>query len=204
MRRVALFIGSVLLIACTERKQSESISIEDFLPQSKRDTMKVEEDIAEDTLPPSPLIDFLTEVDSTFFLLDVEEENHFPDRLGYTEKEYLSFSSGKTAYSLVIWEFTDSLKTVSAFYNWLDCFGENCESIRVGEETSISKSKSLAVWVSTEKIVYINAKKKSIQYHQWKKWISTFFEDEWIFHFYKPVWNTINWYIPEKESVDEL
>jgi hypothetical protein len=67
-----------------------------------------------------------------------------------------------------VYQFSDSLKTVNAFYNWLDCFGVNCLSLSVGQQAKM-KGRAGQVVVTANRIiaVYLLAGKSSLDSLFW-------------------------------------
>lgn len=77
-----------------------------------------------------------------------------------------STSSDSTEWH--VYQFSDSLKTVNAFYNWLDCFGVNCLSLSIGHEAKM-KGRAGQVMVTANRIiaVYFLAGKSSLDSLFW-------------------------------------
>lgn len=55
------------------------------------------------------------------------------------------------------WSFKDSTTTKNALYNWLDCFGNNCNSIKMYESFKSEKQNSL-IFINQRSISYISSK----------------------------------------------
>jgi hypothetical protein len=55
------------------------------------------------------------------------------------------------------WSFKDSTTTKNALYNWLDCFGNNCNSIKMYESFKSEKQNSL-IFINQKSISYISSK----------------------------------------------
>ena len=189
-------LGFMLLLsfACSEKDNYEVVSSENILPQAKgqydytddteeQDTVKLSEfeQKLKDTLPE---IEFST--NNEFYL---EKTQLMPNQLGYDEKSETYFAIDSVPYHIVEWTYTDSSKTVNAFYNWLDCFGKDCRSIRIDEEKNGCKQ-AFIIWVSNTKISYLES---SISINK-KKWEALLFEE-------KGAWNFIIQQAPNRKIV---
>lgn len=47
---------------------------------------------------------------------------------------------------------------MNAFYNWIDCFGEKCKSLFIGEEKNLQSSATM-ILVSDSTLIYIESDK---------------------------------------------
>lgn len=180
-----LLIVAVLWSSCSNKNEYEIVSSEEVLPQAQGSYEYEDDSINEDKIELNPSETLLLQV---FPDVNFDEENtlknremlFIPNRLGFKNKEETYFNRDSISYHFIEWEFEDSLKTVNAFYNWLDCFGHNCRSIRIEEEKNGSKE-AFVIWVTNNKITYI-ASSKNINR---KTWQETFFGEE------KNTWNYI-------------
>jgi hypothetical protein len=82
----------------------------------------------------------------------------FPDRFGALTSQKFLVQQNDQEIAISTWDFKDSLKTKTAFYNWLDCFGLACKSIRVEEEVKLN-AKHTAILVYAQKLVYLESNK---------------------------------------------
>ena len=55
------------------------------------------------------------------------------------------------------WSFRDSTTAKNALYNWLDCFGNNCSSIKMYESFKSEKQNSL-IFINQKSISFISSK----------------------------------------------
>ena len=55
------------------------------------------------------------------------------------------------------WSFKDSTTAKNALYNWLDCFGNNCSSIKMYESFKSEKQNSL-IFINQKSISFISSK----------------------------------------------
>lgn len=156
MHILYFFAFIFLLYGCAEEQPVETIDMEDLLPKSKKEKEVIEEEVTEKEI--SPLEIALTELDDSYIMYpDSAKGSYFPDRLRYESREGGIIYKDTHAYELAIWEFADSLQTVNAFYNWLDCFGAYCESVKVGERKYLRDKSSKLIWISNHRIFYVKA-----------------------------------------------
>lgn len=169
-----LFIGN----ACSEKDNYEIVDSTDILPQAEGDYNYDEEQQSTGEIVYSEIQNQLLKLlpGITF-----KEENNLienqtpllPNRLGYKEKQEVYFNLDSTDFYLIDWTFSDSSKTVNAFYNWLDCFGPNCRSIKVNEQKNLEKN-AFAVWVTQESITFLTSEYNFKSSH----WEKLLFEDK--------------------------
>src|SRR5690554_2253946 len=168
-----VLMALLLWSGCAEKEENvEIVSSENVLPQAQKDYI-----YEEDTLPTNDVDWSLTQtlLKEAFPEINFLAENaikerkmlFMPDRLGYENKEEVYFVIDSVSFHFLKWTFEDSLKTVNAFYNWLDCFGQQCQSIRINEKINGSKE-AFVIWVSNSEISYL-ASDKSIKRSIWQE-----------------------------------
>jgi hypothetical protein len=89
------------------------------------------------------------------------------------------------------YQFSDSLKTRNALYNWLDCFTSSCISIQL-EEPALVRENFGQVWANdtlllvclNDSLSFSNTKRRSI---------TTLLEDNLTIHFYWKKNQEIQW-----------
>lgn len=66
-------------------------------------------------------------------------EKSFPDRFGADRsKKYKLVIEGDTVrYNR--WVYADSIKSMNAFFNWIDCFTDDCKSFYVNQKANMQK-----------------------------------------------------------------
>ena len=69
---------------------------------------------------------------------------HKMDRYGYSSSKKVRFENNSELSNSIVdvyqYNFSDSLKLNNAFYNWLDCYGENCTEININEDIKNSST----------------------------------------------------------------
>ena len=182
--------------ACTDDTEYEILTSEDILPQAKGKYDYSEDSLTDEEAPITPFEENLIEL---FPELNFDQENilkerkklFMPDRLGYKSKEETYFYKDSVPFHVIEWTFDDSVKTVNAFYNWLDCFGHDCRSIRI-DETKNGSQEAFAIWITNNKITYI-ASSKSISLKTWQEVFFGKEKDLWYYVIQQAPRGKINW-----------
>lgn len=143
MNRSLLLIAFASLIACESEEQTpELISFEELAGETGT-VAPAETDQDQDPFSYAPAFrDFVAGQTGHYDTAAISAP-HALDRFGYSTTAKLKFT-GRTVQgtaqdklptaSVCYYTFTDSIKTKNAFYNWLDCFGTNCESIQLNKK----------------------------------------------------------------------
>lgn len=169
-----LFFGGLFLLcfSCTEKDDYEVISSEDVLPQAEGQYDYVEDTTKQDHLELNEfeqrLIDTIPNIQFTntnYFY--IESTRLMPNQLGSQKKNETYFILDSIPYHFIEWTFKDSSRTVNAFYNWLDCFGNDCRSIKLDEEVNGCKQ-AFIIWVSDTRISYFEST-LNIDENKWKQ-----------------------------------
>lgn len=163
-----LLLILLFAFACGKDEPTETIiPQEDFLGEVG--------ELEEDTTDTEDLVfaGEITPVDALAMTLEPEydtialNEFHMLDRYESSTKRKLTFKSKKTVpygetarlnptAEVYYYTFSDSLKTKNAFYNWLDCFGSDCNAVSLNEDVDAIKTPPLTTWVYDTTIVVVN------------------------------------------------
>ena len=152
-----LFYFVILLFtySCSKNGEEDFIKYSEIGPQSKSKK--------------SSIIDKHDEEDSTTSLVHSETLNlniegiytisteDFTDRFEHIESDKLLITVDTDSILFKTWTYADSLSTMNAFYNLLDCFGPDCELIDLFSNEYSEKKYNL-VLVSNEQIHWIHSK----------------------------------------------
>jgi len=144
-----------LLMAC---KSKDTEKTKEFAPSKKRSSVKNVDVVA---LPDSLL--FWKEryqSDSVMIKFDSISPSfthHFIDR--FNAKSFIKNKLYLDNDSILHfrWSFKDSITKKNALYNWLDCFGNNCNSIKMYESFKSEKQNSL-IFINQKSISFISSK----------------------------------------------
>jgi len=187
------FCALLILNSCMEDKEYEILTSEAILPEVKGDYNYSEDTLFQEVVE---LSEFKERLKLQFPELSFDIENSLkdrktlfmPDRLGFKDKEEAYFVKDSIPFHFIEWTFIDSVKTTSAFYNWLDCFGPDCRSIRINEEKNASKEGFL-IWVTDNKISYLASTQR----------ISVYEGEKIVFDNSKKVWYYIVQQAPRRK-----
>lgn len=157
MNKIALYIsivGLIVLVGACESKEPENvevISMEELMGDA--DSAEIDSTIENiDTLPVyntvlGHLVATLNENYDTVSL----NENHVFDRYGFNSTEKVKFVGKETVpygkstmvtpkAEFYLYNFSDSIKLNNAFYNWLDCFGSDCNEVKLNQDLEAVKT----------------------------------------------------------------
>lgn len=196
-----IYISALIMLlfsfsSCEEgNNKDETVDLEEFLPKSKKEYNYDEDTVSQvkEEVPDSIELYIQSKTSNARFVSkeDLSNNKHFPDRLDYANKFYHEVTIDSTQYELVIWQFEDSLHTVNAFYNWMDCFGKECKSIRIGEEKWVYDG-SFQLFVDDMKLIYIATNEK-MNRKIWNDLFKPETKEAWNFHLYQPFKRKAKW-----------
>lgn len=156
--KISFIILTFTLIfgACSSDKKEdvETISLEELIGDSEESALVENEDTLNaevvDSLKLTDLSLLINELSSTYDTLELTD-GHPMDRYGYNSSTKVKFVSqtdvpyGKSNMvtpkaEFYIYNFSDSIKLNNAFYNWLDCFGSDCDEVKLNEDIEAVKT----------------------------------------------------------------
>ena len=200
----------LILFSCTSEKKEEMVDLSDITSSSERyvegksevKKKKVKDINFIDTLDVrfKGILDSLKINDTVVQKLDIVS---FPDRFGAKLVTKFYWKEKRDSINLLDWEFTDSLKTENAFYNWMDCFGDNCKSIKIGDKIKIQK-RGILILVNEKHLLVIDSNSK-IDYEKWIELVrGQQFGDNWKYIVYQPLKGKSTWMNFKNEELKEL
>jgi len=144
MRNVLTVIALISLFACKEERQQEIISLDELTGETGSQEFIDTTQINILDSAPSLINDFVNSQTSIYDTIG-HQTPHSIDRFGFGTKQKLEFRSKKTFIDsklnhitavarLYYYTFSDTTKTINAFYNWLDCFGPDCDVLKLNED----------------------------------------------------------------------
>jgi hypothetical protein len=154
-------LTALIFVSCTEQEE-KVLDISDIMSYSssdEKDTTSNEQNVDD-----IGLVEYFTKGNIITDRVEQIELRDFPDRFGpdTTLNIKLFFEGDSLLYTN--WTFKDSVKTMNAFYNWIDCFGPNCKSIFVGQEKNLQKPATL-ILIGDTNIVRIEG--DNISFKKW-------------------------------------
>ena len=180
-------LSNLFLFSCVENKE-EVIDLSDIITESENYKEGVEKEKVNEIVEDSTLavVEYFisngVEVDKIHFLT----KNKFPDRFSPNRKDKFEIVNGLDTLQYFNWSYTDSAKTMNAFFNWIDNFGEKGSSIRVGEKKRLQK-KGFVMYVGDTNLIFIQSN-NSVN------------EKEWDYFFEKQRFVKWNYYLAQKKN----
>ncbi|WP_139134402.1 hypothetical protein [Crocinitomix algicola] len=165
-----LFFISIFgfIVACGNKSEKEEqISFEDLVGETgvleDKDTIEVKDSAV--SVPQTKIDQFIVSQMSVFDTATVEKF-HPIDRFSFNRRVKVEFKSReKVNYDeievnprvkLHYYTFSDTAKTKNALYNWLDCFGEDCQMINLNQDTTGIKTPPIFAVVYDTLILALN------------------------------------------------
>ena len=161
--RCCILLLAIFLISCNREKE-ELIDLSEIMPGAEweNDEKEVQRDDL-DSL--SGVKERFRTHGISFASLVLDDSGYLPDRFGadQTEKYILITQSDTIKY--LKWNYTDSMKVMNSFFNWMDCYGEDCRSIYIGEEAKFQEC-PMQIYVNDTSLIYIAAK-HNVDFDSW-------------------------------------
>ena len=192
-----VFIIVLFLMSCGDNLEVETVSLDEILPQSIEytKTNDVESPLEKDSNTVYRNALQAAYSDSLLvFLEGVSQQKYLPDRLTSISREQSFIRAGDDTLVYTSWQFVDSLTTVNAFYNWLDCYGEDCSEVRIGEIKNVTE-KCVFTAVSTAHLIHIECP-ENYDITTWRSRVVSFLypEEKWIYGFSQQRGKGMKWY----------
>jgi len=185
LKNYSPILFTVFFISCSSSPKTEAVDLEDVLPSSKKYTEEQAKDSVRVYTEPKHSHDNFTLLDTVLYeqfpelipVLNLTPDRFFVDRLRPTSKINKTINLDSVAIQFVVWEFTDSIQTENAFFNWLDNFGEDQDALRIAEPFRYKESANY-IYVGQQKIVYVYAQ-EIFDYSPFEQLIETVYGKEW-------------------------
>lgn len=164
--------GLILLFVFSscEEKEMEVKDISEILPSSERDYSK---ESAEELATSEDSSNYFMQLFlANGILIDGLErisDDEFPDRFNpkLSDKFKLKLYDDSVFYER--WVYQDSSSLLSAFFNWMDCFGDDCTSLKPGDNVSLGKE-PMQMFVNDTTLILITG---DADMNRWMKYHST-------------------------------
>lgn len=161
--RYCILFVVISLISCNEEKQ-EIIDLSEIMPGSEWEN--------EDQAVQLDTLDALVSIKDRFedhgisvLSLSIDESSYFPDRFGpETTEKYILITQSDTLRYLK-WNYSDSMKVMNSFFNWINCYGDDCKSIFIGEERNFQKD-PMQLYVTDTSLIFITAR-HDLDFNAW-------------------------------------
>jgi hypothetical protein len=179
-----ILLGSLLLLSCKPDKEAETVDFNDISkPSDKyREGDSTRQTIVTtgffiDSLEPRwrQFTDSMHWDKKTVFGLDTVI---FPDRFGAAKSHKFYCKTLQDSVVFMHWQFRDSIQAQNAFFNWMDCYGKRCKSVRIGEETNLSPRASFFL-LQNKELIFAESRQK-INFERYLEILESLkFEKQW-------------------------
>lgn len=144
---ICILVLLIVIVACGESKETEvnTISMEELMGDVSDivDTSSISLNDSIEWVPNSEFDKMTFSFLNIFDTLTLKVGHPF-DRFGYSNSNRISFIAkldtpdvkNILGINLYQYYFTDSLKLNNAFYNWLDCFSDDCVELKINQDES--------------------------------------------------------------------
>jgi len=175
--KFVILLGSIL-IAC-QQKENKTVHLSDIVPKAKHDSIlsslsdqqNEQKNIDLSFLPLTELKTYSISWDSIYYI----DSQYFLDRFSTVETKKVAYLFDNKEFFVFQWTFSDSLKTMTAFLNWMNCFGEHCKTVELYKEENIQQN-ALFIAIGNSKIIEIQT--ASAKYSELGKWKKLYENDE--------------------------
>lgn len=159
MVKVALYcLIGLFFVACGQKEKETILDMKDISPQAEGDYTQNKKDTIK-TVDYGFNTKIADEIGVQVMEMDLLEESMFPDRFEPTAVKKLMLQLKEDQILYCQWTYKDSIKTMNAFYNWIDCFGEKCKSIKFGQSVNFQKD-NFILFVNDTSLTYISSQIK--------------------------------------------
>jgi hypothetical protein len=155
---VLIALSVLFFFSCSGKREEKVLDMEDLTPHSTKETKTSDE--KKDSIS-FPIFNLIVADSCGIHIQDYSEvkDPMFPDRFMPTRKLKVTLNSSETSVFYGQWTYPDSLKTMNAFFNWLDCFGPECSSFKYAEEANMQKD-GLLFFINDTSMAYLSSKSK--------------------------------------------
>lgn len=179
--------------SCNSESKTDVVDSKEIIPQSENYGNETDEkDRAADSVDTSFNLKLAKELDIAAKGFQRIESPFFLDR--FTPKLNLKWQIDLDPDKVFIgqWSFNDSVATMNAFYNWLDCFGARCKSFKFLEKVNFQPDNFL-VFLNDTSITYISSSTK-LNKEAWRLYFEEQnFVTEWDLILHQTRRGKVNW-----------
>lgn len=197
MKHLQIFFAlSVLLVLAFSCKQTsdEVIDLNDVVQKAAYDTLQRKDTTVElTTFIPALDQELLEESAIRWDSVTQHDQPALLERFTPLETEKFNYYVGDNLVEYSRWTFSDSVKTMKAFMNWMNCFGTQCTMVELRQNKNIQRSPLLIMQNDTS-IVLIESPRLSVnELQKWKKMYLAIDDIKWNFIVIQPKANIAKW-----------
>jgi len=165
------FIILFFTYSCSKNGEEEFIKYSEIGPQSESDKNDSGDNHDEQDSSASLVHSDVLNLDiESVYMINTDD---FTDRFEHIQAEKFLIKMDTDSILFKTWTYADSLSTMNAFYNLLDCFGANCEIIDLFSN-EYSERKYNLVLVSNKQIHWIQSKNNQ-SLIKWNRYLNNVF-----------------------------
>ena len=192
MKQFLFLLLGLTLFACTQKKP-KVIDMSDITPHSERENNGKAKDDKSKVIDYGFNLKIADEIGIQVMEIDSISEPLFPDRFSPKKIKKLTLHLKENPITYCHWTFKDSIHTKNALYNWIDCYGSNCKSIKYGQKMNFQKDNFILLESDTS-LTYISSPSKLIA-DDWLKYYELQTEiKDWKLMIYQETSGKATWY----------
>lgn len=170
--RVLTLALLLALFSCNGKE--EILNQDDVLPQSDYQTESKNDSLNKlASFIPSILPVELELAQIKWDSVTINEELTVPERFSPEKTEKFIYWVGDKSVEYSRWAFRDSTKSMKAFLNWMNCYGEQCFMVELRSNVNIQRNAVLIMQTDT---AFVQIQSASIGVNELKKWKKLYFE----------------------------
>lgn len=194
--KIITYISIVLLLFGCQEPKEEVLDLKDVLPSSDRDYSKTDEEV--EMNDDDVLLAWFNASGFEFISVQPMTKRLFPDRFGPDTSYMYELISEEDTIDYHKWVFKDSAKVINSFFNWIDCFGDNCKSLYVGEERNFQKN-GFHLLVGDSTLVFIEG--NGLSFNNWYEFHESIgYKSDWNYSIEQRYRGRARWYTFEDKK----
>lgn len=149
LNRLTKILLLFVSISCSNNKNQKAIQLDDIRPQANQEKQTQKIQLKDST--EIKLNEYKDDsINLNFEYLKEIDEVRFIKRFPHLKSGLRRLSPQDTAIQFIheYYTYNDSIEMKNAFFNWLDCNGKNCESIKLYDEKKIESTNLLVICTS--------------------------------------------------------
>lgn len=176
MKIIPIIVSFFFLCSCGT-DENEVIDLSKRIPTSEKyanDTLNQSKVQEVDTLAAYFDVDLVPELNLQNTKISWNSKATFPERFSAKKivKLKLSLQNNDTLY-FSQWIYKDSLKTMNALFNWMDCFGEKCKQVKYQTEMQMDK-KPFLLFINDTSMTMISCKSTNLSLKNWQMYLEKY------------------------------
>ncbi|MFT5859877.1 MAG: hypothetical protein ACI865_001983 [Flavobacteriaceae bacterium] len=189
---------AVAFASCAPDK-SDVKDMRDIIPKADRDYNPAVSDSSKSNDSLAILQDQFSELGIAFDSINKVSNRLMIDRFGHLSNEKFELIGSGQVLHIYKWTYKDSARVTNALFNWIDCFGDGCKSIQVGETKNLQND-AFHLYANDEVIIFVESdhaiKTRSVEAYL----ESVGYEKEWNYVLEQARSGKVRWFKFEEEK----